>query len=366
VTQDALKDQTQALLSAPVFGVPQDRKEHSLLPALLALTRHHVASCAAYARIVAAAWPGFSEASTLADLPFLPVQLFKEMELRSVPESEVVTVLVSSGTTGQVPSRVLLDAATADLQAAALVSIMSTVLGERRLPMLIVDTEEVFKDRTAFSARGAGILGMMRLGHRPVFALDGDMNLRLGAVRDFLDKHGGSPFLMFGFTFMVWEYLAHADIGAPLDLSKGVLIHSGGWKRLQQQSVGDAEFKQRLLEWGGITQVYNFYGMVEQVGGVFLQASDGLLYPPSFSDVIIRHPDTLEPLPPGEVGIIQVMSPLPLSYPGHSLLTEDLGVVHHIDQPQASGRLGKAFSVIGRLPRAEIRGCSDTHRLGTT
>ncbi|HUP03938.1 MAG TPA: hypothetical protein VMU19_08115, partial [Bryobacteraceae bacterium] len=58
-----------------------------------------------------------------------------------------------------------------------------------------------------------------------------------------------------------------------------------------------------------------------------------------------------------QTGVLQVLSVLPLSYPGHSLLTEDLGVAH----PGGGhcGRQGKAFSVTGRLPRAELRGCSD-------
>ena len=61
--------------------------------------------------------------------------------------------------------------------------------------------------------------------------------------------------------------------------------------------------------------------------------------------------------------MIQTVSMLPTSYPGHSLLTEDLGVIERIDQAglPGCGRLGKAFRILGRVPRAELRGCSDTH-----
>ena len=74
--------------------------------------------------------------------------------------------------------------------------------------------------------------------------------------------------------------------------------------------------------------------------------------------MIIRDPNTLEELPPGQPGVIEVLSVLPRSYPGHCLLTEDLGVVHAIDS-DACNRKGKAFSVLGRIPQAELRGCSD-------
>jgi hypothetical protein len=55
-----------------------------------------------------------------------------------------------------------------------------------------------------------------------------------------------------------------------------------------------------------------------------------------------------------------MLSALPESYPGHSILTEDLARVEAVDDCPC-GRLGKAVSVLGRVPRAELRGCSDTH-----
>lgn len=62
----------------------------------------------------------------------------------------------------------------------------------------------------------------------------------------------------------------------------------------------------------------------------------------------------------GEAGIVQVVSMLPESYPGHSLLTEDEGVILGEDDCPC-GRRGKYFKILGRLPQAEIRGCSDTY-----
>lgn len=89
-----------------------------------------------------------------------------------------------------------------------------------------------------------------------------------------------------------------------------------------------------------------------------MEGDDGYLYPPNFADVIVRDPFTLEEVPHGQIGVLEVLSALPRSYPGHCLLTEDLGVVHAVDAP-TSDRLGKAFSVLGRVPKAELRGCSD-------
>jgi hypothetical protein len=57
--------------------------------------------------------------------------------------------------------------------------------------------------------------------------------------------------------------------------------------------------------------------------------------------------------------LIQTFSILPRSYPGNSLLTEDIGVIVGEDDCSC-GRNGKYFLVEGRLPTAELRGCSDT------
>ena len=91
---------------------------------------------------------------------------------------------------------------------------------------------------------------------------------------------------------------------------------------------------------------------------MFIEGPDGLLYPPNFTDIIVRRPHSWEPAEVGEEGVIQVVSLLPRSYPGHSVLTEDLGVVVTVDAG-TGGRFGKAIRVSGRAPKTELRGCSD-------
>jgi hypothetical protein len=188
------------------------------------------------------------------------------------------------------------------------------------------------------------------------------MNLDEDGLRAFLEKHGDKPFLMFGFTFMIWQYLYQRIKDKRLDLSNGILIHSGGWKKLQDQAVSNEEFKKRLRDASGLHRIYNFYGMVEQVGSIYLEGEDGYLYPPNFSDIIIRDLNTWEELPPGKPGLIQVVSVLPRSYPGHSILTEDIGIQQETSSSPVV-RHGKPFTVVGRVPKAELRGCSDTHEV---
>jgi hypothetical protein len=345
------------LLKAPQWSLPQAEKEALLLPGLNALTARHRAACEPYGRILDAMWTA-PEAARIEDVPFVPASLFKTHFLSSVPASDLRMTMTSSGTTGQAVSRIAIDAVTAQRQTKSLNTSVQAVLGSVRPPMLVADTRAVISNPALLNARGAGVLGMMRFGRDHTFLLDDDLRLQEDQLHAFLAKHAGTPFFVFGFTFMVWQYLYQALKDGQYDLSGGVMIHSGGWKKLQSQAVSPEVFRASFRERCGMTKIYNFYGMVEQMGSIFLEGADGLLYPPNVSDVIIRDPDSLDPLPPGETGVIQVLSLIPSSYPGHSILTEDLGVIEHVDAG-LSGRQGKALRIVGRVPKVELRGCSD-------
>jgi hypothetical protein len=335
----------------------QSEREAALLPVLAELTDHHRRGCPAYDRILAALGvPKDGPWASTADLPWLPVGLFKRHTLKSIPDEEVFRVLHSSGTTGAEPARIYLDRATAAAQGRALARAMAPVLGSKRLPMLIVDSESVTRSG---SARGAGVLGMATFGREHVYALDTDGRPDAGAVAGFLARHGERPFLTFGFTFMVWLHLYELAVEHAFDLSNGMLIHSGGWKRLAERSVDNATLRRRFAEDTGLSRIHNYYGMVEQLGSVFLEGPSGDgLYCPDAADVVIRDPLTWELQSTGVPGLIEVVSVLPRSYPGHVLLTDDIGVVDGIDDGDWPG---KRFRVLGRLPRAEPRGCSDTY-----
>jgi hypothetical protein len=342
-----------------VFSLSQAEREAALLPRLAELTAHHRANSAGYERILSSLGiaPGEPFAS-ITDLPWLPVRMFKTHDLKSIPDDEVFKTLTSSGTTGAGASRIYLDKAAAAAQTKQLGATLHEVLGNERLPMLMVDTIGIIKNRRSFSARGAGVLGMANFGRKHVYVLDEDDKPDVGAVKEFLAQYGDRPFLIFGFTFMVWQYLYEVAREHRLDLSNGILIHSGGWKKLIDRAVDNTEFRRRFSEDTGLRRIHNYYGMIEQIGTVFLEGPSGnSLYCPDFADVVIRDPETWREQPTGVPGLIEVVSTLPRSYPGHVLLTEDLGVCNGVDDGDWPG---KHFSVLGRLPKAEARGCSDT------
>jgi len=329
------------------------------------LTRWHAERCPAYRRILDAAYGGMTNFDRLSDFPAMPVRLFKEMDLLSQLPERIIRTLTSSGTSGQRPSRIFLDKNTATAQAHALVRIARSFLGVKRLPMMILDHPGVAQDRNTFSARSAGILGFSQFGSDQTYALQTDSMLPdWEAIDAFLARHRGERILLFGFTFILWQHLLRAaeNSNRKLDFGDSTLIHGGGWKKLEEQKVSNAEFKERLRWTLGIHSIYNYYGMVEQTGSIFMECEDGYFHTADYSEILVRDPRSLQVQPQGEPGLIESMSTIPRSYPGHILLTEDLGIVHGPDGCRC-GRRGTFFHVLGRLPSAELRGCSDTHQV---
>ncbi|MGX8796253.1 LuxE/PaaK family acyltransferase [Fusibacter sp. JL298sf-3] len=344
------------------YSMRQTEKEAFYQEALVPLTQSHYENCAPYRRLLDALGFDPSNPHPVADIPFLPVRLFKEYELLSVDRSDIVKTMTSSGTSGQQVSKIFLDRTTAAHQTKTLVKIVSDFLGKKRLPLLIVDTKAVVKNRQLFSARGSGILGFSMMGHDVTYALDEDMALDIPAVTAFLERHRDEKIFLFGFTYIVWAHLYKAvkEQNLSLDLSNALLIHGGGFKKLAEESVDNAAYKAALESALGIKEVYNYYGMVEQTGSIFMGCAHDRLHASNYSDIIIRRPEDFAPCAIGEKGLIELVSLLPESYPGHCLLSEDVGELLGVDDCPC-GRNGKTFKIHGRIAKAEVRGCSDTY-----
>jgi phenylacetate-coenzyme A ligase PaaK-like adenylate-forming protein len=331
-------------------------------PELLKLTRYHYNNCQEYRIMLDSCGFDLSRDFSLEEIPFLPVRLFKEHDLISVDKAKIVKTLTSSGTSGQSVSKIHLSKETALNQTKALVKIVSEVLGSRRTPMIILDSSAVLKNRKMFSARGAGILGFSLFGNQKIYAFNDQMELNVGLIRSFVEQHEGEKIFLFGFTYIIFQnFIKKLQLlDAKIDLSNAVLIHGGGWKKLLNEAVSAGEFRKLLENICNLRQIYDYYGMVEQTGSIYLECDFGHLHTSIFSDIIIRDPSDFSVSPVGDRGIIQTLSALPRSYPGHSLLSEDEGVLLGLDDC-GCGRLGKYFRVFGRLENAEIRGCSDTY-----
>ena len=362
-----IDEQIEALIHGPQYALAQAAKDAVLTPLLCALCRSVAEHCPAYRRFLDRFGGDPDAWHAAAHIPPLPVAMFKHFLLSAVPPQKVVRELHSSSTTGQQPSRIVVDKTTAFRQSRALVSILKEHLGTHRRPLLVLDSADSVSEGDSLTARGAAIRGLGNFATKTVFALDrtasGDLAASWERITSFFTQHRGRPVLLFGFTFIVWtQFVVEAERrGLSFDAPEAVLLHSGGWKKLGSQAVSKEDFSRRAAAILRTPErhVLDFYGMVEQVGTVFVDCEAGNKHAPAFADVILRRPLSLLPADVGETGIIEILSALPTSYPGQALLTEDQGVLLGVDDCPC-GRKGRYFRFAGRIEQAEIRGCGDT------
>lgn len=307
-----------------------------------------------------------SNISSLPDVPFIPVNMFKKFDLLTCKKDSITRILNSSATTTGIPSKIYLDRTTSIHQSQALIATLKSFLGSSRRPLLILDTENVNKNKSNLSARGAAIRGVSNFASSITYVMDeknGSLEINKLRLKEFEEKNKDKEILVYGFTYIIWSKFVEAleKDNIKLSLPNMKLLHSGGWKKLVSEKVEKEEFNKRCAKVFGTKKenIMNFYGMVEQVGVVFVDCECGYKHVPDFADIIIRDFNTMEEVNPGESGMIEVMSILGSSYPSQAILTEDVGELVGIDNCRC-GRRGKYFKFKSRVEKSEIRGCGDT------
>ena len=349
----------ESLIYKEPYSLKQKEKEKIFLKILNELTNHHYKNSKIYKKIIKNLKYKKKKYHKISEIPFLSVRLFKEFDLVSVKKNKIIKTLHSSGTSNNKLSRIYLDKQNASNQIKVLQKIISNFLGKDRLPMLIIDFEKNKIDRNSFGARIAAINGFSIFGKQHTFILKNNGEIDYNSLNNFLKKFSNKKFLIFGFTSFIFEKLINTLNTNYLSnsLSNGIVIHGGGWKKLEKLKVSNLTFKEMLFNKFNITKIYNYYGLVEQTGSIFFECPCGYHVASNFSDIIIRDRN-LKVLNDGEKGFVQVISLIPTSYPGHSILTEDIGELVNSDKCKC-GLNGKKFLLHGRVEKAEIRGCSD-------
>lgn len=307
-----------------------------------------------------------SKIARLSEITFIPVTMFKEFDLLTCSKDDIVRILNSSATTSGKPSKIYLDKATSILQSQALISTLKNFLGINRRPMLIIDSNQANSKTAILSARGAAIRGVSSFASKLTYVMDkqnDDLVINMDRLKDFENKYKDREILVYGFTYIIWSKFVKTlrEEGITLSLPKMKLLHSGGWKKLTHEKVTKEEFTRLTAESFGTStkNIIDFYGMVEQVGVVFIDCQCGYKHVPDFADVIIRDFNTLEEVKLGGSGMIEVISILGSSYPSQAILTEDIGKFIGVDDCKC-GRKGKYFKFESRVEKSETRGCGDT------
>jgi phenylacetate-coenzyme A ligase PaaK-like adenylate-forming protein len=278
-----------------------------------------------------------SRVSSPGDLPFLPVEFFRNHKIITSGQTEQI-IFESSGTTGTIPGRHYV----ADLTlyeksflksflhfygepSDFLIIALLPSYTEREDSSLVYMADKLIKEsrnpRSGFyKGNDAGIFKVIGEG-----------------------KSKGEKIILLGVSFALLDL---AESG-PADLSGVIVMETGGMKG-RRKELTRSELHFILKKYLNLTSVHSEYGMTELLSQAYSKG-DGIFYTPPWMKILLRDPqDPLslfeQPDKTGGINIIDLANLNSCSF----LSTGDLGKLHE----------DGGFEVLGRFDNSDIRGCN--------
>jgi phenylacetate-coenzyme A ligase PaaK-like adenylate-forming protein len=301
----------------------------------------------------------------LVHLPVLPTLYLKHHELLSMPQWKLLIKATSSGTSNGLKSKLGFDCRSL-LRGATMIHRLFRVhhLWSFRPVVYAIFGYEPHKDNQVVIAKSTYGFTFLTPARKRVYALrwtQEGYQLDLEGMKQALLEADAKqiPVRTAGFPAYTYFLLQHMQQeGIRLHLPKGSKVTvGGGWKQFYTEQVDKASFYRLVEEVLGIPEVdcVEFFSAVEHPI-VYIDCRHHHFHVPIYSRVIIRDPDTLEPLPPGQVGLINLLTPLVDSAPLLSVMTDDLGILHTEGCP--CGETSPWLEVLGRVGVHDVVTCA--------
>ena len=329
--------------------------------------RYQYDNCADYARILDE--KGFSpndlkEYDDIKRLPFIPTLYFKHHEMFSMPQRKLFIKVTSSGTSGK-KSHMGFNFASLyrGLRMVLTVGKYHHLFSLKPTHYIIFGYEPNRNNHIVFSKTAYGFTYFAPALSRD-YALrytDDGYKTDLENLKQKLIKYSKSKFPVRTIGFPAYTYFLLKQMkeeGLKIKLPKGSKVTlGGGWKQFYAQKVEKEDLYTLIWEVLGIDEkhIFEFFGAAEHPI-LYTDCRCHHFHVPVYSRVIIRDVDTLEPLPNGQIGLINLVTPMVDTVPILSIMTDDLGILH--GEPCPCGEKSAWFEILGRVGIKDIITCA--------
>ena len=182
-----------------------------------------------------------------------------------------------------------------------------------------------------------------------------------GAVKQ-LKRLEASPFptRIVGFPSYLWFGMERLQaLGLTVRLPRGSkILLAGGWKQHYAQEVDKSRLYALAKRVLGVEEenIHEFFGAVEHPV-FFNTCKKHSFHVPAYARIIIRDPRTLAPLPMGQAGLVNLITPLINATPVTSVMTDDLGVLTP-GEDCGCGLSAPVLTILGRVGLNDITTCA--------
>lgn len=302
----------------------------------------------------------------LSRIPFVGVTAMKYYLLTSLPEDQAVLKLTSSGTRGQ-KTQIWFDEASLSRCAAQKEMLWDQEGLISKEPTnyccFIYDPEQAGNLGIAFSVQFEQRWAPAKESYFAVRKNEsGAWQFRaeetIAKLRQF--EKDGSPVRLLGIPSFVFELLLAMEGKPPIRLPKGsLMITGGGWKAAEDKKITRPQLRKMVEERLGLPDpmIRDDYGMAEH-SAPYIECDKHRFHIPVYNRIIARDPVTMEELPPGKPGLLELITPYNAMMPNLAILSTDLG---YIDEMRCDcGRNSPTFTLIGRGGLVKHKGCALT------
>lgn len=328
----------------------------------------HISHCAKYAQLMEGQGfrlRKFQCYDDLCKLPPIPTLYLKKHELFSLPAEKIHMQSTTSGTSGN-PVKVGFDFSAMILG----LNMLRKILAYHKLPSAIPANCIVL----GYQPSRHNHMGAVRTAYAATFLapalhreyalkdMGTDYVLNEDGILDALVSYSKKPFPVRingfpAYLYFLLQKLEKEHIQLSLH-PKSLIFLGGGWKQFAAQKVSKPELYRMAKERLGIPEqnFREFFGVVEH-NIPYCDCRNHHFHVPVYSRVIIRDIHTLEPVPFGRPGLLNLVTPLLKSMPLTSILTDDIAVLHDGNECGCEIKT-PYFEVLGRAGLQGIRTCA--------
>ena len=277
-----------------------------------------------------------SDITKIEEIPFLPIQFFKQRKIVSSLD-EVDEIFTSSGTTGSITSKHYVTDINlykesylkgfhhfyGDIEEYTVLALLPNYL-ERKGSSLVYMVDDLI--RKSKQEESGFYLNNLE-----------DLAKKLAQL-----NHQHKKVLLIGVSFALLDLIEKHQF----KLTNTIIMETGGMKGRRKELIRN-ELHQLLSLGFGVEKIHSEYGMTELLSQAYSKGN-GIFETPPWMKILTRDTeDALTIQPTGNTGGINVIDLA--NYNSCSFIaTQDLGKTHH----------NNTFEIIGRFDNSDIRGCN--------